>query len=74
MLCWPPADCCHSGTLLDHATVPISGPKSDDPEQPPQLVDTFTASAGDPDNRDIGNRWGGTWAAWYSCLAAGRFE
>jgi hypothetical protein len=36
--------------------VPISGPKSDDPEQPPQLVDNFTAAAGDPDNREIGNR------------------
>jgi len=50
------ADCCHSGTLLDQPTVCISGPKSDDPDPPAQLVDTFTAAAGDPDNREAGNR------------------
>eukprot|EP00878_Enallax_costatus_P046705 GHUV01056968.1.p1 GENE.GHUV01056968.1~~GHUV01056968.1.p1 ORF type:complete len:155 (-),score=29.75 GHUV01056968.1:155-619(-) len=50
------ADCCHSGTLLDQPEVQISGPKSDDPDAPPQLVDTFTASAGDPNNRDVGCR------------------
>lgn len=49
-------DCCHSGTLLDQPDVQISGPKSDDPETPPQLVDTFTAAAGDPNNRDISCR------------------
>lgn len=48
------ADCCHSGTLLDQPTVQISGPKSDDPAAPPQLVDTFTAACGD--NRDVGCR------------------
>jgi hypothetical protein len=48
------ADCCHSGTLLDQPEVQISGPKDDDPAAPPQLVDTFTAAAGD--NRDVGCR------------------
>ncbi|WIA42485.1 hypothetical protein OEZ86_008476 [Tetradesmus obliquus] len=50
------ADCCHSGTLLDQPEVQISGPKSDDPAAPPQLVDTFTAAAGGADNRDVGCR------------------
>jgi hypothetical protein len=48
------ADCCHSGTLLDQPEVQISGPKSDDPAAPPQLVDTFTAAC--DDNRDVGCR------------------
>lgn len=49
-------DCCHSGTLLDQPEVMISGPKSDDPNAPPQLIDTFTAAAGDPGSRAVGCR------------------
>lgn len=40
------ADCCHSGTLLDHDQVVISGPKSGDLPMPPQLLDTFLALVG----------------------------
>jgi hypothetical protein len=49
------ADCCHSGTLLDQPEVQISGPKTDDPAAPPQLIDTFTAGLGG-DNRDVSGR------------------
>jgi len=48
-------DCCHSGTLLDQPRVQISGPKTDDPAAPPQLIDTFTAGLGG-DHRDITGR------------------
>lgn len=30
--------------------------QSDDPDPPAQLEDTFTAAAGDPDNRSMGSR------------------
>lgn len=49
------ADCCHSGTLLDQPEVQISGPKSDDPAAPPQLIDTFTAGLGG-DGREVAGR------------------
>ncbi|KAI8464022.1 MAG: metacaspase type II [Monoraphidium minutum] len=51
------ADCCHSGTLLDHATVQITGPKASDPGMPPQLLDLFTAMVGaDFGMREVTNR------------------
>ena len=48
------ADCCHSGTLLDHAEVAIAGPKAGDPSMPPQLPDVFLAlfGKGDGDGRE----------------------
>ncbi len=54
-----PTDCCHSGTLLDHQTVQISGAKDGSPP-PPQfdmgaLAGLFGA-LGKPDGRDFKNR------------------
>ncbi|PNW85402.1 hypothetical protein CHLRE_03g184700v5 [Chlamydomonas reinhardtii] len=53
------ADCCHSGTLLDHESVQISGPKSGAP--PPPAIDMgalagFLGALGQPDGRDLKNR------------------
>ncbi|KAF5836279.1 caspase domain-containing protein [Dunaliella salina] len=54
------ADCCHSGTLLDHEEVIITGPK-DDARPPPQAnaesMQSMLAELGaDGDSRDIRNR------------------
>ncbi|EFJ51964.1 metacaspase type II [Volvox carteri f. nagariensis] len=53
------ADCCHSGTLLDHETVQISGPKDGAP-RPPQIdmgvLSSLFGTLGQPDGRDFKNR------------------
>ncbi|GLC38953.1 hypothetical protein PLESTM_000799600 [Pleodorina starrii] len=53
------ADCCHSGTLLDHETVQISGAKDGSPP-PPQFDLSSLAgmfgTLGEPGGRDFRNR------------------
>ncbi|GIL72976.1 hypothetical protein Vretimale_4621 [Volvox reticuliferus] len=53
------ADCCHSGTLLDHETVQISGPKDGAPP-PPQFdmssLSSIFGALGQPGGRDFKNR------------------
>ncbi len=52
------ADCCNSGTLLDHKEVVIAGPKPTDPPAPANLGQIFSALIGAPAGQlEVKNRY-----------------